>query len=158
MQFTDIAALADLLAAAGVIATLLFVAFQIRQNTNVIRNQAWLAIIERVAENATRPLDERVAATIDKGRVDFDGLSGAEKLIFGAWAWEFLVGVNRHIAFAEQGNLDPRYAAMVPRFLKWFFKYPGTGQWWINPDRQPFPSHYEATIAKAFSESPANED
>ena len=39
MNVSNIADLADILTAAGFIASLLFVAFQIRQNTKTVRNQ-----------------------------------------------------------------------------------------------------------------------
>ena len=75
MNASIIANYADVLAALGVIASLLFVAFQVRRNTKTVHNQQWLSTIDRRAENFSRPLDERVATTLDKGKKNFNGLS-----------------------------------------------------------------------------------
>ena len=135
---------------------MLFVAFQVRLNTNAVRNQQWLSTIDRVAENFSRPLDERVATTLDKGKKNFNGLSDPEKETFNAWALEFIIATNRNIAFGRQGLLDPEIAAMPARNLKWFFNHPGAGQWWRYADRHPVPSHFAAVIDKAWSEAQQN--
>ena len=152
MNASIIADYADVLAAIGVISSLLFVAFQVRLNTNAVRNQQWLSTIDRVAENFSRPLDERVATTLDKGKKNFNELSDPEKETFNAWALEYIIGVNRNITFGRQGLLHPEIAAMWMRDLKWFFNYPGAGQWWRNADRHPVPAHFEAIIDRALSE------
>ncbi len=145
MSLPTIAAAADLLAAMGVIASLLFLAWQIRQNTHALKNQNWLAIVERIAEQSTRPLDRNVADTVARGSADHASLDEADKVVFDAWAYEFIICVNRHIGFEQQG-IRPEFAAMTERYLSWFFASPGNRAWWRGPDRRPFPAHYEAVI------------
>ena len=79
-------------------------------------------------------------------------LSGQEKLIFGAWANEYIMGINRVTFSARQGLLDSGFAVQVERRLKWFFKYPGMGQWWRDADRHPVPAQFETNIDAALSD------
>ena len=152
MNISEIAAIADVLAAIGVIASLLFVAFQVRLNTKATRNQHWLSAFDRIADSFSRPLDEQVASTVSKGKKNFNELSVPEKETFGAWALEYIVGVNRNVAFGRQGLLDPEVSAMASRHLTWFFKYPGTRQWWRDAERHPIPAHFETNIDAALSD------
>lgn len=145
MSLASIAAVADLLAALGVIASLLFLSWQIRQNTRALGNQNWLAIVERIAEQSTRTLNRDVAETVSRGSADYEKLEEPERIVFDAWAYEFMICVNRHIGFEEQG-LRPEIAAMTERYLNWFFAQPGNRAWWRYPDRRPFPEHYERVI------------
>lgn len=145
MSLASVAAVADLLAALGVIASLLFLASQIRQNTRALANQNWLAIVERIAEQTTRTLDRAVAETVSRGRESYESLDAADKIVFDAWAYEFIICVNRHIGFNEQG-MKPEIEAMTERYLSWFFASQGNRAWWTADDRRPFPAHYERVI------------
>ena len=155
MSISAIANVADIFAAAGVIASLLFLAVQVRQNTKAVRNQHWQAVVDRLSENTTRTLDGRVAIVVNKGMANFNDLSEPEKLIFAAWAYEFVVANNRNIAFARQGLLETEVAAMGGRNLEWFFNRPETAQWWRSDDRRPIPAHFEAIIDEALSKAGA---
>ena len=63
MNISEIAAIADVLAAIGVIASLLFVALQVRHNTKATRNQYWLSSLDRIADNFSRPPSRCVRLT-----------------------------------------------------------------------------------------------
>ena len=152
MNASIIADYADIAAAIGVIASLLFVAFQVRQNTKAMHNQAYASIVERFVENVSRLSGERMAVTLDKGKRNFNDLSDPEKLTFGAWAQEYISVFNRNLSLSGQDLLAPQFEAMAQRQLKWFFKYPGMGQWWRDADRHPLPAHFEAIIDAALVE------
>ena len=145
MLGTDIAGYADLIAAAGVIGSLIILAYQIHQNTRAMKVQNWLSIVERIAEHSARALDAGVADTVHKGLQSYARLSEKDKLVFSAWAYEFIICVNRHIGFEDKG-IRPEIAAMTERYLKWFFAHEGAVEWWTDAGRKPFPSHYETVI------------
>ena len=118
MNISFIADFADVLAALGVIASLLFVAFQVRQNTSTVRNQHYESILGRLADGFSRPLDGQVAETLDKGRRNFEDLTAPEKLIFDAWANEYVMSIFNVATLSRQGLVDPGIAAMVDRRIK----------------------------------------
>ena len=82
MNLSNIADIADLLAAAGVIATLIFLAMQIRQNTKAVQNTRWESYLDRLANNFARPMNEQVATVIVKGNRSFAALNDTEKQIY----------------------------------------------------------------------------
>ena len=91
MNLSAAADLADLLAALGIIATVIFLALQIRQNTKALENTRWESYLDRLANSFARPMDERVATVILKGNRSFNALSDAEKLVYSAWADEYIL-------------------------------------------------------------------
>ena len=151
MSPSTVAAFADVLAALGVIASLLFLAFQVRQNTQAMRNQHWQAVVDRVMDNAARPVEQGAAATIAGGKADYRALDAAGQEAFSAWAFEFIVANDRNISFGKQGLLEPDVAAMGERNLAWFFNFPGARQWWRSKDRRPVPASFEVIIDEALA-------
>ena len=151
MNVSDYADLADIIAALGVIGSLLFLAFQVRQNTRTVRNQHWESHLDRLANSFGRQLDDQVASVIDKGRQNYDDLSGQEKIVFNAWASEYLANVFSSIGFYKQHILDPDTAVMGERRLEWFFKDSGASRWWRDPVRHPVPANYEKLINNFLS-------
>ena len=133
----------------------MFLAFQVRQNTKAMRNQHWQAVVDRIMDNAARPVERDAAAAIAGGKADYQALDAAGKEAFGGWAFEFIVANDRNISFGEQGLLEPDVAAMGERNLAWFFSHPGTRQWWRSPDRRPVPASFEAIIDDALARTEA---
>ena len=155
MNVSDFADFADMLTAIAVIASLLFLAFQVRQNTRTVRNQHWESHLDRLANSFGRQLDDQVATVIDKGRQNYDDLIGREKIVFNAWASEYLANVFGSIGFYKQHILDPDTAVMGERRLEWFFKDSGAGQWWRDPVRHPVPTNFERLVNNLLSEASA---
>lgn len=146
MDMAAVAHVADIVAALGVIASLLFLAFQIRQNTRTIRNQHWESHLNRLADCFARPVDAEIARVIVAGQTDYDALDRAQKIMFNGWASEYLANVVGSIGFHRQGILDAERAVMGERRLKWFFAHEGTRRWWRDPTRHPVPADYERLI------------
>jgi len=143
--------LSGVIAAVGVIASLLFLAIQVRNNTKTVRNQHFESHQDRLASTFSRPLDRQVAKIIEKGQADFETLDGDEKIVFGAWAVEYLSNVYG-IMQMGQSVLRPEIAEMVDRRLKWFFRVKGADQWFRDAARHPMPRPVEQRINSVLSE------
>lgn len=131
MSLSEIADIADLAAAFGVIASLLFLGWELRRNANQTRLTNWNATLSALREHKRRTDDPYVADVIDRGRQDFDALSGSEKIAFGYWMEEWAQAMegllvasaasyHRHEEMMHAGLSN--YAAM--------FTHPGCRQWW----------------------------
>ena len=151
MSISEIAAIADVLAALGVIGSLLFVAFEVRQNTRTVRNQHWESHMIRLANTFGRQLDNHVATVIEKGRSNYDDLTGPEKVVFNAWASDYVANVSGSVGFYRQHILGPDTAVLAERRLEWLFKDSGAIQWWHDPLRHPVPPNYERFINGVLS-------
>jgi len=146
MNLPMIANLADLLAALGIIATVIFLALQIRQNTKALENTRWESYLDRLANSFARPMDERVATVIVKGNRSFNTLSDAEKLVYSAWADEYILSAALLLTYQDQAVLGSMTTNTADRRLAWFFGVPGNLEWWRHDRRHPVPQHVETRI------------
>jgi hypothetical protein len=139
MTMAEIANVADLLAALGVIGTLIFLAFQIRQNTKTIENTHWESYLDRLASSFSRPLDEKVAGIIAKGNKSFNELTDTEKLVYSAWADEYILSASIILLYRDRLVLGSTVTDTAERRLAWFFSAPGNLEWWRHDRRHPVP-------------------
>jgi len=148
-----IANMADLIAAIGVIASLVFVAVQVKENTKTVKNTYWENHLNRLANNFSRPLDQSVAATICRGNRDFEALGEEEKVVYSAWANEYMLSTSFLLVFREQGYLSPDLTNTAERRIRWFFNKPGAIQWWQNDIRHPVPHVVEAEVNRWLTQN-----
>ena len=146
MDFSQIAEIADVLAAVGIIATLGFVALQIKQNTNQIRDAHVEVAVERNVAFHGRAFDKETAAIIEKGQQSYKGLIESERLAFEAWMFEFVVGVGLLWRLREQGVLGPVYGDIPEQRLRWMFRHPGVKEWWQSENRVPITAYVVARV------------
>jgi len=131
MAFTELGSIADLVAAFGVISSLIFVAFEIRKSSQQAGLSNWNSVLSGLREHKRRTDDPRVADLIVRGRSDFEALSEAEKLAFGYWMEEMVISydgliVHRHaIAVGSAAS----YRSAVEAFAI-HFSYPGSVSWY----------------------------
>ena len=90
MNFSLIADYADVLAALGVILSLVFVAAQVRQNTTQLKQGPRDQLLDRLNTFHATALDKEVAATIVKGQQSYESLNETERLAFEGWMHQFI--------------------------------------------------------------------
>ncbi len=81
MTLAQITVLAELLAAVGVIASLMFVAFEIRKNKAQMRPANWGNVADRFNAVYAQTDDIELAKLVVKGRQSYHDLSEAEKFL-----------------------------------------------------------------------------
>ena len=141
-----IADYADVLAALGIILTLGFVALQIRQNTNQIKNANAERSVGRDIAFHGRALDKETAAIIEKGQQSYKGLTESERLAFEAWMFEFVLGVALLWRLSGQGVLIPGLRDLPEQRARWMFRHPGVKEWWQSENRVPITAYVVARI------------
>ena len=163
MTLSTLADIADLLAAAGVIGSLLFVAFEIRKSSEQARMSNWTAVLAGLREHKRRTDDPHVADLVVRGRADFNALSEADKLAFGYWMEEMVQGYDGlivHQSSIAVGREAARHAAISAFALH--FSHPGCRDWydWSGvKDRwqKPLIAAMEEGLAKATRPRPATD-
>jgi len=153
MSLSVIATLADTIAALGVIATLVFVAFQIKQNTQEIKNTHYQASQERMASLQSRTMDERIATTVQKGKKSYTGLDEAEKLVFSSWVLEYQLVASNFIRLGQQGILRSELAEMAQHRFDNLLLIPGVQEFFRDKDRETLPSSTEELVKKVLASS-----
>ncbi len=133
MSLSQLAAIADLLAAAGVIASLLFLAFQMREANRETGLNNWRQLLESLTHFKATTNDPYMADLVVRGDADYRALSPAEKLTYGNYLEQGI-----HII----GNFE-KYTGTVPRQMKDLdlavhnlmhdlLRSPGAKQWWAE--------------------------
>jgi len=150
-EFTD---LADFFGALGVIASVLFLGWQMRKTTEQSRLTNWQATHSATREHKRRTDNPYVADVVDRGRVDFDALTRSEQVTFGFWMEEWLQAIEgltvTSSATSSRYSDINRVATDVTTEM---FSHPGCRAWWQRSgltDRWPKKTtdHIEGIIAR----------
>lgn len=141
MTLSNVANIADLVAALGIILSLLLVASEMRKNNAQARLSNWHSVLAALREHKRRTDVGEMADVLARGREDYDSLKPGEKIMFGQWMEELLQ--------ANEGLLQFRDASIIPREqlvrtatanFRWHFAFPGCRAWWRDSglsDRWP---------------------
>ena len=141
MKLSNVADIADLVAALGIILSLIFVAWEMRKSNTQARLSNWYSILAALREHKRRTDSGEMADVLARGREDYHSLKPGEKIMFGQWMEELLQ--------ANEGLLHFRDAMIVPREqlirtatanFRWHFAFPGCRAWWRDSslsDRWP---------------------
>jgi len=131
MNWDAIAAVGQVVGAALVGITLVYLAIQLRQNTHALKSSTFLSVSTLMGQNmeifATHA---DVAPLFIKAQAGLDALSAAERVRFGflmmmAFRHVETVVVQRHL-----GTIDPELTHGFERSAMSALRSPGTRQWW----------------------------
>ena len=151
MSLSAIAVFADTLTAIAVITSLIFVAFQIRQNTNEIKNTHYQTSQSRSATLHSRTMDLETAEIIVKGKKSYASLSDAEKLVFSSWIFEFNMVSNNFLMLSRQGVLRPELSEMYHNRLEELLKNPGVQEFFQDKNRPKLTASSEERIGRILA-------
>jgi hypothetical protein len=137
MDIAQITVLAELLAAAGVIASLIFVAFEVRKNTAQTRQANWGNAADRFNAVYAQTDDIELAKLVVKGRQSYHDLSEAEKVSFGHYLEQLCIAIEALLVHGES-LAHGREAMMVlaKKHLAFHLNFPGARQWYDEFDQQ----------------------
>jgi hypothetical protein len=151
MSLAAIAAFADVLTAIAVATSLIFVAFQIRQNTQEIKNTHYQASQSRSASLHSRTMDIKTAEIIVKGKKSYASLSDAEKLVFSSWIFEFNMVSTNFLMLSRQGVLRPELNEMYGNRLENLLKNPGVQEFFQDKDRPRVTASSEERVGRILA-------
>jgi hypothetical protein len=130
MNWDAIGAIAELLGAIGVIASLVYLATQIRQNTRSVQGAAYQSLV--VGQQALQSVsyDSETAEIIRRGMQDGSQLSETEAFRFNWLISGVVQGYENAMYQFETGMLAPeRWQSQIAN-LRWFLASPGVRAWW----------------------------
>jgi hypothetical protein len=130
VDFSEVSAIADTLAALGVIASLLFVAYEVRNSTREAKRTNWEATVNRLGSYWSRTSNESLPEIIHKGRENFQNLSGPEKIVFQGHHCDFLLAMEAVFVLGANQVHEEAILVVCRRHLTFQFSFPGTRDWW----------------------------
>ena len=139
-MLADIAPLADLLAAIGVIVSLVLVYIELKRGNRDARMSHWYKNMEAYREFYALSDDPLIAQIVVKGRSNIEQLSEKEYLVFDSYIRRCILSFNHfrrntgHIV--ERKNEAHK---VVTANLRRELDYPGIRTWWSsNRTKTPF--------------------
>lgn len=132
MTLQEIAGIAEILGALGVIASLVFVGWQIRENTIATKahiheqvTQTYLAFLNSAIANP-----EAYATGIQATEADFSKLSAGEKTFFFGTALGFFKHFELMFVQNRKGIMDREIWDAWCVYILMYFHQPGIQVWW----------------------------
>jgi hypothetical protein len=157
MLISVLADFAEVIAAIGVIASLIFVGVEVKRNTNQSKLQNWASLMDRFIAVYSETGNLDFAAVIAKGRLDYDALTDAEKIAYGNHLYEICVALEAFVNFSRnddevhgriemesQFEKNIQYHIACPGGLAWYREYQAT---------RPFPPQLSERIESALEKS-----
>ena len=131
MDITTLAAWGEFLGGIGVIASLIYLASQIRQNSKLLR----ASVASVINETTTRigilaAEDPEVARLYFEGLADPSALTAIDRRRFDSMIGTFVGGLQQELQFAQDGIIAPSLWASRIRGTRWMLHQPGMQQWW----------------------------
>jgi len=133
MSIQDWGAIGELVGGVAVIATLVYLALQIRQNTRAIRLSTSHAVTEDFRGMFALMAERKgLAEAIHKGLQDAGGVTGAEKMRYWGFNSNFIYAFENAYIQSTQDALDPRHWAGMKRMVIDYTHVPGFKEYWPN--------------------------
>lgn len=155
MTLSQIADVADLLAAFGIIVTLAFLVYEMRQNAQQTRLSNWNSTLNALREHKRRTDDPYVADVVERGRADFNALKSSEQISFGYWMEEWCQAMEG-LLLANSASIH-RHDMMKRAALENYntmFRHLGCRQWWRSSGlAQRWPDSLVQAIENAITKA-----
>ena len=131
MNWDAIAAIAELLGALGVIASLIYLAIQIRQNTRSAREAAWHSVLRDLQQfRSLIAQDPEVARVYREGLRGLNSLNDDDRWRFGA----LMQSLYSVFETAFRTRSDGLFQQQLDD-IAWTASRPGAREWWIKGKR-----------------------
>ena len=160
MNWDAIAAISQVVAAIGVIISLIHLAAQIRNNTREVRSASFNAVTEAFNQfNLLVGQNAQVASLILRGWNDYSQLDGIEELQFDLLMLG-LFRVHESVFYqSNRGTMERDLREAENRSLVSLLAEPGIKDWWRdNPYSftREFRAHIERLVERAESQNPSS--
>ena len=145
MTLQDLGSIGEFVAAIATLATLVYLALQIRQNTKSSRSATYQAATRDILQAADQvTLDPELNCIYFEGLHDFDSLSREKKRRFASYMISLLRRYENMLYQTNAGMLDSDWWVGIGKNLEQVISQPGVQSWWkgarslFRPDFQEF--------------------
>ena len=152
MTISELGSLGELLAAVATIATLIYLALQIRNNASVAKADAarefansWNGLLESSWH------DKSVSLVMRNGSAgNSEAMDDEEVLMFGARLDQYVFQHHAMLELHRQGLVSELYKERIDNAMVFFLTCPGGASWWRTTGHlYPNRSEIDALLAKA---------
>ncbi|MBV6422963.1 MAG: hypothetical protein NAOJABEB_00750 [Steroidobacteraceae bacterium] len=153
MNLQTLANLGQFLGGLAVIASLVYLALQVRQNTQSIRTENYARALDRIAAIQSQPSrDTELSRIFSKGVADVSRLTARERLQF-TWALYEVFGAFEFMFHAAKIRALPEDVwARWSSTVAWWLSFPGVHSWWRHRPT-PFSSGFSSFVENILDEN-----
>ena len=131
MTLQDLAAIASLVASLGVVISLVYLAIQMRQNTQGLRIAAHQHVVSSNAAVTMAPAENlEFAAVLWKGAVSSKNLTHETQLAFNLWCFQYFSMIQAAHQLSLSGTIDKGVWERELQRAVGALKVPGFREWW----------------------------
>ena len=151
----------ELIAVIAVIASLIYLALQVRQGNMAQTRESYRAFVTEINQVLFVPMtDPSTMAVLQKAARDFESLSHRDQAVVNAvWSPLFLLGGEIYAA-RKQGTIDPQLSHQQDFIVASFLQMPGLAVWWehVKPYWAPdYIAHLDRLLASPDCPPPTHE-
>ena len=126
MDLQTLGNLGEFIGGIAVIATLVYLAIQMRQNTKILHSNSMYQALDPMWDMILLPAQESdLARLIVKGLNDFGCLDDEERFRFMCWAMDLLYSYDNMVGLYEAGIVDDKTLENAIVSVNWLFSAPG---------------------------------
>ncbi|MEQ8694008.1 MAG: hypothetical protein RIC85_01610 [Gammaproteobacteria bacterium] len=158
MSWDAVAAIAEAAGAIGVLISIIYLASQVKQNTEESRiNRSQNLVMANADVNALIADSPELAKIMRVGMLDFDALAEDEKFRFSVLYFSFMTKNDFGFHQWQEGKLDARYWKRTEFELRTYLPLAGSLAWWQR-DKSRFSEELVEYVDALIADSdPANE-
>ncbi len=157
MTLSQIADYADLITAAGVVLSLLFVAFEMHSSNRQAKRANMQSMLTGIRQLKHWGRDPHTVEILVRGRESFQQLTPAEKFVFANYTEECFAAYDSFLLVRDSNLLRAGEAERAGRgAFRDFVSYPGAREWWHQSGMQTrWPTHLVKAIETVVAEAEA---
>jgi len=152
MSISEWGSLGEVIGAIATVATLLYLALQIRANTKQARLTNWGVLAERYMSVYSQTSNFELADVIIRGRNNFNSLNEAEKLAFGNYMENICIANEGALVMANSfTRRDEGMVSLFNRHVLWHMDCEGARDWFEKfSAERGFPEDLNQAISQAL--------
>jgi len=151
MNWDVLTAISEIIGAAGIIATLIYLSVQIRDNTKTSQAASRLVITQDCRKIVAHHLDINVANAYREGLEKYPKMSHEDNILFSTLVTDESLFFQGVLAQFESGQLEKE---TYESYLTWYaciVSTPGGAVWWDDTGKIVFLPHMVSVVGKRIS-------
>ena len=154
MTIQDLGSLGELVAAIATVATLGYLAVQIRQNTASVRMASHRGVADQFQlTNLTVLQDPAIAEIVMRGLPDSSSLSEVERFRFELFLMAIFRTYEELYQLSQKGMIDPDLWECREQSMIYWLSHQSVSSWWASEQRVTFVSSFSTHVERRLSES-----
>ena len=131
MEFETAVNIAEFLGGVGVICSLIFVAYQMRENNMNTRDVNYHQVMSHnITMGRMIGADQQLASLYRRGCDDMAQLNIDERWQFGSLMMAMFCDFNEQYTLYHRGRLDEEFWRAIEHNMKFYLSRPGVQHWW----------------------------